>query len=105
MVVVAEKDCLPCKAFLQRVQRDKQESNSYEVRTLWIEADPRNCLELALKVQPFAKSHCISRKEVEKKWGVRSTPQAFWKMNGQKNERHQGSVDEKKPLPWRIIKP
>jgi hypothetical protein len=102
--VVAEKDCLPCKGFLQRLQRDRTESGGFEINVLWIENDPRSCLETSLKVQHFAKGFCVRRKEVETKWGVDSTPQTFWKAIGKKGVL-KGSIDEKKSLPWRIMGP
>jgi thioredoxin-related protein len=101
LLIVAEKECVPCTKLLNRVVNESKKPPSLEIVVLWIESDPNRCLEAAQKWGKKVRSYCSSQSEVQSKWGVESTPVVYWVQN-QKLREQRGLVEGNAPLPWNI---
>jgi len=101
LLIVAEKECVPCTKLLNRVVKESKNPLGLEIVVLWIESDPNRCLEAAQKWGEKLRSYCSSQSEVQSKWGVESTPVVYWVQN-QKLREQRGLLEGNAPLPWNI---
>lgn len=101
LFIVSEKDCPACANLLNRIWQERKMGHPREMVVLWIESDPRRCLEAAQKWGKTFQSYCTSRGEVQNKWRIDSTPRVYWVKNDKLLEQ-KGLVDKRRPLPWNI---
>lgn len=92
--VIVERDCAPCQLMIEQLKSSRASSGKNQViEFVWLETDSNRCLELSLKVASIGRSVCSSKDEVEKNWGVNSTPTLYWL------EGTQRKVQKGLPLP------
>lgn len=92
--VIVERDCAPCQLMIEQLKSFRSFSGTnFELEFVWLENESNRCLESSLKVASMGRSVCSTKEEVEKKWGVNSTPTLFW------IESNQRKVHRGLPLP------
>ncbi|NBV51393.1 hypothetical protein EBR78_09295 [bacterium] len=91
--VIVERDCAPCQLLIDQLKSIRSSGANQVIEFIWLENESNRCLELSLKVALIGKSVCSTKEEVEKKWGVNSTPTLYWL------EGSQRKVQRGLPLP------
>jgi len=99
VTVISEKECIPCRELLFRMKKEMSERDNAKVKVLWIDSNPVTCLESAQKFRGFQATGCVTKKEAEVRWGIKSTPMIFW-MRGDEKRTQIGLPDQKERLPW-----
>ncbi|NBX91812.1 MAG: hypothetical protein EB078_09340 [Proteobacteria bacterium] len=101
LVMVTESDCHYCQLLLKRIQSEARKPDLFELVLVWVDSAPDYCLSAAQKFSTLGKNVCSSRRDVEQKWKINSTPTIFWKEKGIPRVQ-KGLVDTNKPLLWNI---
>ncbi|NBX82646.1 hypothetical protein EBQ90_06110 [bacterium] len=91
--VIVERDCAPCQLLIDQLKSIHSSGTNQAIEFIWLETESNRCLELSLKVASIGRSVCSTKEEVEKKWGVNSTPTLYWL------EGSQRKVQRGLPLP------
>lgn len=99
ILVIAERDCIPCGKLLDRMRKEMRDRELKKVEMLWIDANPLSCLETSQRFSEFGSVECVNKRELEEKWQINSTPVVFWIKEGQQRVQ-KGALEPKTELPW-----